>query len=306
MRSRWCPSRSALSSTAAPSRRRVSRSAASRTSPGAMREAEAALRGQPANEATFAQAADLVLRDAKGFGAQHLQDRSGAPRHRPRAVAGGARHAAVAVQQEDRVSKPWHPISAPPHPASTASRRSPAPQNMPPSSTFPASPMRASSARRSPRAASRASTPARPCASKACSTVLTHENRPPMADNDRGLQGRGGSGRLAVPAAVRRQDHVQRPADRAGRRRNVGDRALRGVAGSGGIRDGAACHGRVSPARRGRPGEGSDKSDRGRCSRRRSRAARPTRRWLPPRCATRPNISFRSSITTRWSSMPRR
>ena len=29
--------------------------------------AEAALRGQPTTEATFAQAADLVLRDAKGF-----------------------------------------------------------------------------------------------------------------------------------------------------------------------------------------------------------------------------------------------
>ncbi|MGD9925397.1 MAG: xanthine dehydrogenase family protein subunit M, partial [Pseudorhodoplanes sp.] len=31
-------------------------------------EAEAALRGKPANEATFAQAADIVLREAKGFG----------------------------------------------------------------------------------------------------------------------------------------------------------------------------------------------------------------------------------------------
>jgi xanthine dehydrogenase YagS FAD-binding subunit len=31
-------------------------------------EAEAALRGKPANEASFAQAADIVLRDAKGFG----------------------------------------------------------------------------------------------------------------------------------------------------------------------------------------------------------------------------------------------
>ena len=31
-----------------------------------------------------------LLRDAKGFGAQRLQDRAGAPRHRPRADAGGA------------------------------------------------------------------------------------------------------------------------------------------------------------------------------------------------------------------------
>ena len=31
-------------------------------------DAEAALRGKAANEAAFAQAADIVLRDAKGFG----------------------------------------------------------------------------------------------------------------------------------------------------------------------------------------------------------------------------------------------
>ena len=68
MRSRWYPSRSASSSRAARSKRRVSRSAASRTSPGATREAEAALRGRAASEAAFAQAADLVLREAKGFG----------------------------------------------------------------------------------------------------------------------------------------------------------------------------------------------------------------------------------------------
>src|SRR5207244_10053418 len=32
------------------------------------KEAEAALRGQPANAATFARAADILLRDAKGYG----------------------------------------------------------------------------------------------------------------------------------------------------------------------------------------------------------------------------------------------
>ena len=41
----------------------------------------------------------------QGLRAQHLQDRARAPRHRPRADAGGARHAAIAVQQEDRVSE---------------------------------------------------------------------------------------------------------------------------------------------------------------------------------------------------------
>ena len=54
------------------------------------------------------------------------------------------------------------------------------------------------------------------------------------------------------------------------------------------------------------PVKDPDQPDRGRCSRRRSRAARPSRRSPRPRCATRPNITSRSSITTRWSCMPRR
>ena len=50
-------------------------------------------------------AADIAAARRQGLRAQHLQDRPRAPRHRPRADAGGARHAAVAVQQEDRVSE---------------------------------------------------------------------------------------------------------------------------------------------------------------------------------------------------------
>ena len=50
------------------SRRRVSRSAASRTSPGAMPRPKPRCAARPADEAAFAQAADIVLRDAKGFG----------------------------------------------------------------------------------------------------------------------------------------------------------------------------------------------------------------------------------------------
>ena len=102
--------------------------------------------------------------------------------------------------------------------------------------------------------------------------------REPSADGGqrRGLQGRRGAGRLAVPAAVRRQDHVQRPADRAGRRRDVGDRALCGVAGPGGIRRGSrtsrTCY---RAARRGRSGEGADQPDGGRV--RAAEAARQAR-----------------------------
>ena len=68
--------------------------------------------------------------------------------------------------------------------------------------------------------------------------VLTHQNRPPMADDDNAYKDDVAPEGFTVPAALRRQDHVQRPADRAGGRRNVGDRALRGVVGAGGVRDG--------------------------------------------------------------------
>ena len=49
-------------------------------------------------------------------------------------------------------------------------------------------------------------------------TVLTHEHRPPMADNDQAYKDDVAPDGLAVPAALRRQGHVQRPADRAGDR----------------------------------------------------------------------------------------
>ncbi len=66
--------------------------------------AEAALRGKTAERSTFVQTADVILRDAKGHAHNAFQDRAGAPRHRPRADASRARHAAIAVQQEDPVS----------------------------------------------------------------------------------------------------------------------------------------------------------------------------------------------------------
>ena len=125
---------------------------------------------------------------------------------------------------------------------------------------------------------------------------------PPAAAGQRsGLQGRRGAGRLAVPAAVRRQGHVQRPADRAGGGRDAGDRALRGGAGRGGLQQGSIRHGHFPRARQGSSG----RHRRSREWRRRRRAASRTRRWRRPRCATRPSTSCRSSITTRWSCTPR-
>ena len=78
--------------------------------------------------------------------------------------------------------------------------------------------------------------------------VLTHQNRPQMADTDSAYKDETAPDRLAVPAALRRQDSVQRPADRAGRRRGAGDRAVRGVAGPRGIRRRSARYGPAPPA----------------------------------------------------------
>ena len=61
--------------------------------------------------------------------------------------------------------------------------------------------------------------------------VLTHENRPHMADTDHGLQGRRRAGQ-GSPFRPLYDDsiHVQRTADRAGAGRGMGDCALRRVA----------------------------------------------------------------------------
>jgi hypothetical protein len=171
--------------------------------------AEAALRGQKPNEANFRRAADLLLRDAKGYEHNAFKIEL-ARRTIVRALTQAARGTpAVAGDQEDRVrracramsavGRSWAarslsgrsdpaPVQVAPHPrfnkaiqranpschtsaslppVSTAARRSPAPRNTPPRSVCPASPMASSSNRPSPRAASRASTRARRCASPA-------------------------------------------------------------------------------------------------------------------------------------------
>ena len=68
MRSRWYRSRPRSNLTATRSRRPAWRSAASRTSHGAAPAAETVLRGQRADASAFAQAADILLRGAKGYG----------------------------------------------------------------------------------------------------------------------------------------------------------------------------------------------------------------------------------------------
>ena len=98
------------------------------------------------------------------------------------------------------------------------------------------SPMAVSSHRPSPKAASRGSTRAQALAVEGVLDVLTHENRPKMANTDKAYNDEVAPGRLALSAALRRQDQVQRPADRAGARRGMGDRAVCGHSGARRVR----------------------------------------------------------------------
>ena len=307
MPSRWSPSRSGSSSTAAPSRRRVSRWAASRTSPGATPQAEAALRGPAGPTRRLCRARPIVLlRDAKGFGHNTFKIDL-ARRAIVRALyAGGARHAAVAVQQEDRVSS-----------HGTLHRHRHLPRRRPRQGhrrrqicrriqrSRPRS-MAASSARPSPRAASRASTPSAALRVEGVLDVLTHEQPPADGGQRPGLQGRSGartarrSGRCTMTrscstASRSRWSSPRRPRSPALRRRWSGWNTT----------PGGARHRPAQPARRGPYRAGADQPDRGPV-RRQSRAATPPRRWPRPPCATRPNITCRSSTTIRWSPMPRR
>src|SRR5262249_28808322 len=106
-------------------------------------QAEAALRGQPANAATFARAAGVLLRDAQGY-AHNTSNIAPARRCSARALTQAARGTPQSQSSKKIVlAQPWHLTSALPHLASTASRRSPVPQNLPPSSTCQASLMAA-------------------------------------------------------------------------------------------------------------------------------------------------------------------
>ena len=132
--------------------------------------------------------------------------------------------------------------------------------------------------------------------------VFTHENRRGTAWLDYKIPRRGGAARIALSAALRCRDPLQRPADRAGRRRGFRDRRLRRVAGSGRVRRrrardrprGAAPRG-LRFRRRSAPAS----------SRRLHRAATPRRRSRPRPSWWSRIIRTRSSTTTRWSRMPR-
>ena len=132
--------------------------------------AEAALRGQRAERGAFRAGRGHAAARRQGLWAQQLQDRSGAPRHRAHADAGRARHAAIAIRQENPVSAMARPTSERDLP-----RRRPRQGHRRAryAGEFNVPGLVYGYRRRhrpSRRAASRASTPARRCASPACST----------------------------------------------------------------------------------------------------------------------------------------
>ena len=125
----------------------------------------------------------------------------------------------------------------------------------------------------------------------------SHPREPAAHGADRPrLQGRCRARGLAVPPALRRQGDVQRAAGRArpgarnGRSRVSQPRSC--ASSTRGKRSSPTCT--RSAIRR-----SSSRSPR-------SRAATPRKPMRPPTCATRPSISFRPSITTRWNCSPRR
>ena len=129
-------------------------------------EAEAALRGEAADRDRVREGGRRAAARRQGLRAQRLQDRPGAPRHRPHADAGRERHAANPVQQEDPVSvmKPY--IGTPTSRVDGRAKVTGAAQY---AGEFNAADLAygASSPRPSPRAASRASTRAGRSRSKA-------------------------------------------------------------------------------------------------------------------------------------------
>ena len=136
--------------------------------------------------------------------------------------------------------------------------------------------------------------------------VLTHANRPPMADDDKAYKDEvapSGSpfrplyddrimfNGQPIALVVAETSEVARFAASLVRVEYEKKRTR---------------HRCVSSARGGYPRQTPDKRRSRRCSRHRRRAVRRSRHLPPRQCATKPNITRRSSITTQWSSMQRR
>ena len=189
-------------------------------------EAEAALRGAGRRRRRLSRRPPTsLLRGAKGFGHNDFKIELARRADRARADAGGARHAAIAVQQEDRVSANAMAqlISALHIPrrrprqghrrgeiCGRIQRAGPRLWRASSSSTIAKGRI---TAHRHERGAARR---------RACSTCSRTRTARRWRTAIDAYQDDVAPDGLAVPAALRRQDHVQRPADRARARRGDG------------------------------------------------------------------------------------
>ena len=210
--------------------------------------AEAALRGEAADRAGIRESGRHPPARRQRLRAQRLQDRLGAPRHRTRLDAGRERHAAVAIQQED-------PVSA----MAALCRHRHVPRRRPRQGH-----RRGEICRRVQRPGPRPwqrrhSTIAKgriaridtseALARRGVIDVLTHENRPRMAGANDALQGRCGPRRGAFRPLYDDRILFNGQPIALVVAEELGDRAIRGVAGPRGIRSGSARDRPVSPAR---------------------------------------------------------
>ena len=86
--------------------RAASRLAASRTSRGARRRRRRSSSGKAPDDEAFGRAAEVLLRDARGFEHNAFKIELARRGNRARAEAGGGGHAAIPVQQESAVRNP--------------------------------------------------------------------------------------------------------------------------------------------------------------------------------------------------------
>ena len=206
-------------------------------------EAEAALRGQAADEAAFGTRGRCAAARRQGFRAQRLQDRSGAPRHRAHADAGRAaarRNRSPARKSGERHD---HLTSAPP--TSRVDGRAKVTGAAQYAGEFNVPGLAYGCVVASTIAKGRI---ARIDASEALAVegvidVLTHENRPQMADTDKAYKD-DVAPEAGSPFRPLYDDKIMFNGQPIAlvRGRRLGDRALRGLARACRIRNGSPRH----------------------------------------------------------------
>ena len=181
----------------------------------------------------------MLLRDAQGLRPQRLQDPARPQSHHPRADAGRERHAAIPIRQEGAVMAMHAHIGTP---VSRVDGRAKVTGAAKYAGEFKASDLAYGYVvdirhREGPHHAHRRE---RGVARRGRHRRADARASPAHGGHDARLSGRRCAGRLAVPAALRRQDHVRRAAGRAGGGRGLRDRALRRDLGARRIQGGGA------------------------------------------------------------------